>query len=102
VKVDPKLAAIAHELVDTLRNSGKLRVDWSDHASSQAAIRRIIKRLLRKHHYEPPAPVPSGGGGGAGDGSSLDYATRVLFEQARTLYRYWPDVGGDQLFEQYY
>jgi type I restriction enzyme R subunit len=100
VKADPKLAAIAHDLVQTLRNSGKLRVDWTDHASSQAAIRRIIKRLLRKHHYEPPARVPRGGGGG-GDGSPMEYATRVLYEQARTLYRYWPDVGGDQLFEEY-
>jgi type I restriction enzyme R subunit len=96
VQADPKLAAIAHDLVDTLRNSGKLRVDWTDHASSQAAIRRIIKRLLRKHQYELPVPVPSGGGGGT---SPFDHFAHVLYEQAMTLYRYWPDADSDQLFE---
>jgi hypothetical protein len=32
----------------------------------------------------------------------LDFATHVLYEQARVLYRYWPEVGGDQLFEEYF
>jgi type I restriction enzyme R subunit len=97
VQADPKLAAIAHDLVQTLRGSGKLRVDWTDHAASQAAIRVIIKRLLRKHKYQPPERVPAGGGGG--DGSPWEYATQVLYEQARTLYRYWPDVPDGRLFD---
>ena len=97
VQTDPQLAAIAHDLVQTLRNSGKLRVDWTDHASSQAAIRRITKRLLRKHHYQPPATVRARGGGG--DIPPLDYFAQVVYEQAKALYRYWPGVGGDRLFE---
>jgi type I restriction enzyme R subunit len=101
INAAPQLATIAHDLVESLRNSGKLRVDWTDHASSQAAIRRIIKRLLRKHHYEPHVEVPAGGGGGGGS-SPLDHATHVLYEQAKTLYRYWPDITGDQLLEQHY
>jgi type I restriction enzyme, R subunit len=96
IQADPKLAAIAHDLVKTLRDSGKLRVDWADHASSQAAIRTIIKRLLRRHHYQPPAKVPTGGGG---DPAPLDYFAQVVYEQAKTLYRYWPEVLGDRLFE---
>jgi type I restriction enzyme R subunit len=94
VAADPKLAAIAQDLVDALRNGGKLRVDWTEHPASQAAVRRIIKRLLRKHSHQPPVPLGGGGGGG-----SLGYAAAALYEQARTLYRYWPDVGGDVLFE---
>jgi type I restriction enzyme R subunit len=97
VRADPQLAAIAHDLVQTLRGSGKLRVDWADHHTSQAAIRRIIKRLLRKHNYRPPEPHPAiAGGGGA---APMDRAAYVLYEQARTLYRYWPDVPDGRLFD---
>ena len=97
VKADPQLAAIAHDLVQALRNSGRLRVDWTDHASSQAAIRRIIKRLLRKHHYQPPASVRVGGGGG--DIPPLEYFAQAVYEQAEAMYQYWPEVGGDRLFD---
>jgi type I restriction enzyme R subunit len=98
IEADPKLAVIASELVQTLRASSKMRVDWTDHASSQAAIRRTIKRLLRKHEYTPPAPTPNGGNG---DAHSLDYAANLLYDQARELYRYWPEVdAGDQLFAE--
>lgn len=94
VTADPKIAAIAHDLVDALRNGGKLRVDWTEHPASQAAVRRIIKRLLRKHGYEP-ALQGSGGGGGR----AMDDAAMALYQQAETLYRYWPDAAGDALFE---
>lgn len=98
IEADPKLAAIAFELVQALRASNKMRVDWTDHASSQAAIRRTIKRLLRKHAYKPPAPVPNGGNG---DAHSLDDAADLLYDQARELYRYWPEVDvGEQLFAE--
>jgi len=33
-----------------------LTVNWTSHESREAAIRRKIKRLRRKHHYRPPAP----------------------------------------------
>jgi type I restriction enzyme R subunit len=101
VQADPQLAAIAHDIVQTLRGSGKLRVDWTDHHSSQAAIRRLIKRLLRKHGYQPPAASTRKNGGGGGGDSPLDYTAHVLYEQARTLYRYWPDVDGGLLFDSH-
>ena len=106
VKADPKLAAIAHELVESIRKD--LSVDWTDRAASEARVRTKIKRLLRKHKGDLPAPAaaPStnGGGGGAagGDGASVDpinYFTQLVLDQAKSLYRYWPEVG-DRLFAE--
>ena len=90
---DPALAAIAAELVKSIR--ADLSVDWADRESSEAVIRRKIKHLLRKHKYRPvPAAVPAGGGG---DSRDLNYYAQVVLEQAKALYRYWPDVE-DRLF----
>jgi type I restriction enzyme R subunit len=85
-EADPQIAEIAHKLVQRLR--GKLRIDWADHASSQAAIRREIKTVLRTSGYKLPAPPANAGG----DLSPRDYFARVLYEQARVLYRLWPEV----------
>jgi type I restriction enzyme R subunit len=85
-EADPQIAEIAHKLVLRLRS--KLRVDWADHASSQAAIRREIKTVLRTSGYTLPAPPVNSGG----DLSPRDYFARVLYEQARVLYRLWPEV----------
>ncbi len=90
---DPQLAAIAAELVTSIR--ADLTVDWADRQSSEAAIRRKIKRLLRRHDYRPAAASgPSGGGGGAHD---LNHYTQLVLEQAKELYRYWPEIE-DRLF----
>ena len=62
VKADPELAKIAHELVEGIRTD--LTVDWADREATEARIRAKIKRLLRKHKYQPPKPRPDGGGGG--------------------------------------
>jgi type I restriction enzyme, R subunit len=95
VKADPELAKIAHELVEGIRTD--LTVDWADREATEARIRAKIKRLLRKHKYRPPKPSPSGGGGG--DLRVFDYAAQLVLEQAKALYRYWPDVEvGDRLF----
>lgn len=86
VVADPQIANIARELVIGIR--GDLTVDWTTHESREAAVRRKIKRLLRKHKYQPPVP--------AGNSSSkpldLDRATDLILEQARVLYRKWPDL----------
>ena len=84
VKADPKLATIAHDLVEGIRTD--LSVDWADRESTEAKIRTKIKRLLRKHGYRPPA-----GGGGAG--GSMDGVTDAVLGQAKMLYRYWPELG---------
>ena len=96
VRAGPELAKIAHELVDGIRTD--LTVDWADREATEAKIRAKIKRLLRKHKYRPPKPRPHGGGGG-GDLRGFDYAAQLLLDQAKALYRYWPEVEvGDRLF----
>ena len=94
---DAELAKVAHEIVTALRGNDGLRVDWTEHPNSQAAIRRIIKRVLRRTGYKPPPPPPNVGGGS----SPMDYFATAVFEQAKTLYRYWPEVGGGTLFESF-
>lgn len=86
-KADPKLAAIATELARSIRSD--LSVDWADRESSEAAIRRKIKRLLRKHDYRPPAATAVGGGEAPYD---VNHYTQLVLEQAKALYRYWPEV----------
>jgi hypothetical protein len=57
-------------------------VDWADHEATEAAIRAKIKRLLRRLGYSPPA-----GGGGR----MPDRVVDDILEQARVLYRWWPE-----------
>jgi type I restriction enzyme R subunit len=86
---DPQLAAIASELVKSIR--ADLTVDWADRESTEAKIRTKIKRLLRKHGYKPQTTA-SGGGADA-----IGHYTQLVLDQAKELYRYWPDVE-DRLF----
>ena len=73
-----------------------LTVDWADREATEAKIRAKIKRLLRKHAFKPRA---RDGGGGGGDRHGLDYAAQLVLDQAKALYRYWPEVEvGDRLF----
>ncbi len=97
VSADPELATIAHELVEAIR--ADLTVDWTNRESAEAKIRTKIKRLLRRHR----ATVLAGGRGGRGGSGGralgdLNGVTDLVLDQARFLYRYWPDVG-DRLFE---
>jgi Domain of unknown function (DUF3387) len=92
-KADPQLAKIANELVKSIR--ADLTVDWAERESSEAAIRVKIKRLLRKHNYQPKTASAAGGGKGP---DSLNHYTQLVLEQAKALYRYWPEVQ-DRLFE---
>jgi len=92
-KADPQIAAIARELARGIRDD--LTVDWADRESSEAAIRRKIKRLLRRHNYRP-APASSPGNGE--DAHDVNYYTQLVLEQAKALYRYYPEVE-DRLFE---
>jgi type I restriction enzyme, R subunit len=80
--VDPQLADIARDLVASIR--ADLSVDWADHESTEAAIRTKIKHLLRRHRYRPP----SGGGRSPERKQIVD----SILEQARDLYRFWPEI----------
>jgi type I restriction enzyme R subunit len=79
-KADPRLSEIARALVRGIKED--LSIDWADHEATEAAIRVKIKRLLRRHKFEAPI-------GGA---HGLDRVVDVLLDQARELYRFWPDV----------
>ncbi len=86
---DPEIAKIAAELVKGIR--ADLSVDWADRESTEAKIRTKIKRLLRRHNYRVGLP------GGGGDGHDLNHYTQLVLDQAKELYRYWPEVE-DRLF----
>jgi type I restriction enzyme R subunit len=94
VAADPQLAKIARDLVKSIR--ADLTVDWADRGSTEAAIRRKIRRLLRDHNYRPQR---AGGDGGGEEGvRDLNHYAQLVLEQAKTLYRYFPEVE-DRLFE---
>ena len=48
---DDQLRALAQELVRRVR--GSVTIDWTLRESARAAIRRDVKRLLRKYGYPP-------------------------------------------------
>jgi type I restriction enzyme, R subunit len=85
---DPVIAAIARDLVKSIR--ADLQVDWADRESVEAAIRVKVKRLLRRHNYKPKSK-------GGGKPLDRDHVTDLVMEQARTLYRLWPEVFGADL-----
>jgi type I restriction enzyme, R subunit len=91
VEADPDLAAIAHELVDSIRKD--LTVDWTDREATQAKVRTKIKRLLRRHHRDLDRAAETGGG----KPPDINQYADLIFEQARVMYRYWPEVE-DRLF----
>jgi len=83
---DPTLAEIARALVKGIKED--LTVDWADHEATEAAIRARVKRLLRRLGYK----APSGGGG-----RMPDLVVDDILEQARVLYRFWPEVSAGEL-----
>lgn len=102
VTANAGLAAIAHELVESVRRD--LTVDWSDRKATEAKIRTKIKRLLRRHKDALLAavePAPADGRGDEGGGRLIDRYADAVLDQAKALYRYWPDEG-DRAFEQRY
>jgi type I restriction enzyme R subunit len=47
----PELKVIAAELVTAVRKS--VTIDWQYRESARAAIRVMVRRILRKHGYPP-------------------------------------------------
>jgi len=48
---EPTLKQIAHEIVQTVRQN--VTVDWTRRETAKAHLRRLVKRILRKHGYPP-------------------------------------------------
>ena len=65
---DETLCGIARELVTTVR--GNVTIDWTLRENVRANLRRLVKRILRKHGYPP---------------DKQESATRTVLEQAEVL-----------------
>ena len=69
---DETLRDIARELVKTVRNN--VTIDWTLRENVRANLRRLVKRILRKHGYPP---------------DKQETATRTVLEQAEVLSAGW-------------
>ena len=69
---DDTLCGIARELVTTVR--GNVTIDWTLRENVRANLRRLVKRILRKHGYPP---------------DKQEAATRTVLEQAEVLSAAW-------------
>ena len=69
---DETLREIARELVETVRNN--VKIDWTLRENVRANLRRLVKRILRKHGYPP---------------DKQEKATRTVLEQAEVLSGGW-------------
>ena len=69
---DETLRDIARELVETVRKN--VRIDWTLRENVRANLRRLVKRVLRKHGYPP---------------DKQEKATGTVLEQAEALSAEW-------------
>ena len=69
---DETLRDIARELVETVRSN--VTIDWTLRENVRANLRRLMKRVLRKHGYPP---------------DRQESATRTVLEQAEVLSAGW-------------
>ena len=69
---DETLRDIARELVETVRDN--VTIDWTLRENVRANLRRLVKRVLRRHGYPP---------------DKQESATRTVLEQAQVLSAGW-------------
>ena len=69
---DETLRDIARELVETVRRN--VKIDWTIRENVRANLRRLVKRVLRKHGYPP---------------DKQEQATQTVLEQAALLSKGW-------------
>ena len=69
-----QLIAITKELTESLRSSRT--VDWEKKESARAGMRRMVKRLLKRHHYPP---------------EGMEDAVQTVINQCEM----WTDNGGE-------
>lgn len=72
---DTVLAAIAHDLVEAIRQS--VTIDWTQKEAVRADMRRKVRRLLRKHGYSP---------------DKQEAAVVTVIEQAEAVARDWAEA----------
>lgn len=71
-KGDETLRLIARELVDTVRRNAT--IDWTLRESVRANLRRMVRRVLRKHGYPP---------------DKQEKATLTVLKQAEQIAKDW-------------
>ncbi|MGB9625217.1 MAG: type I restriction endonuclease subunit R [Phycisphaerae bacterium] len=71
---DEKLRFLAQELVDRVRQSVTVTIDWQVRENARAQIRVMVKRILRKYGYPP---------------DMQQRATELVLEQAEVLCKDW-------------
>ncbi len=69
---DDTLRDIARQLVETVRNN--VTIDWTLRENVRANLRRLVKRILRRHGYPP---------------DKQEKATQTVIEQAEALSEGW-------------
>ena len=57
VYTNEQLVAMTKELTEILRKNRT--IDWQKKESARAGMRRLVKRLLKKHKYPPELPMRS-------------------------------------------
>jgi type I restriction enzyme R subunit len=69
---EPTLKQIAQELVQTVRDN--VTIDWTERENVRAHLRRLVKRVLRRHRYPP---------------DKQEEATETVLKQAEVLSEQW-------------
>jgi type I restriction enzyme R subunit len=69
---EPTLKQIARELVETVRRN--VTIDWAERENVRAHLRRLVKRVLRRHGYPP---------------DKQEKAASTVLEQAAVLCQQW-------------
>jgi type I restriction enzyme R subunit len=69
---EPTLKQIARELVETVRCN--VTIDWAERENVRAQLRRLVRRVLRKHSYPP---------------DKQEKATQTVLEQMEVLSERW-------------
>ena len=69
---EPTLKKIARKLVETVRRN--VTIDWTERETARAHLRRLVKRVLRKHGYPP---------------DKQEKATQTVLEQTEMLSAAW-------------
>jgi len=71
---DEALRTIAREITETIKNN--VKIDWTIRKSIQAALRVVVKKILRKYGYPP---------------DKQESATETVLKQAEVIAKDWAE-----------